>query len=64
MKRLRESGAITESLLVELFRVPRMAKLAEALGGEIGGLVPKKRKSRVPASGSTKASSGSSRKLR
>lgn len=59
VKRLRDSGAITDNLLVELFRPPRMAKLAEVLGREIGILVPKKRKARLPASGPTQAASRS-----
>jgi hypothetical protein len=57
VKLLRDSGAITDQLLVELFRPPRMRKLAEAIGREIGLLVSKKRKARRPASGTTQASS-------
>lgn len=51
VKLLRDSGAITDNLLVELFRPPRMAKLAEALGGEIEILVSRKKKRRRRASG-------------
>jgi hypothetical protein len=64
VKRLRDSGAITDSLLVELFRIPRMAKLAEALSSEIGDLAPKKRKSRVPATAPTQPSSRASKRSR